>query len=98
MNALRLSFVFALFIIIIGIISVSYAKYDEAPRISAATAYKMFKAGDAIFIDANPPESYARKHILGSINIPNDGPQDIDSVRNTEYPFSLDKKLVLYCL
>lgn len=98
MEKISYLFISGLLVIFSSLCSSAYAKYDEAPRISAATAYKMFKAGNAIFIDANPPESYARKHILGSINIPNDGPQDIDSVRNTEYPFSLDKKLVLYCL
>ncbi len=76
----------------------AYAKYDEAPRISAAEAYKIFKTGDAIFVDANPPEAYARKHILGSVNIPNDGAKDIEYLRNTELPFDKDMKLITYCL
>lgn len=76
----------------------AYAKYDEAPRISAVEAYKLFKSGDAIFIDANPPASYNKMHLLGSVNIPNDGPQDLETVRNTEYPIPKDMKLVTYCL
>lgn len=76
----------------------AYAKYDEAPRISAAEAYKLFKTGDVIFVDANPPHAYAQKHILGSVNIPNDGAKDIEYLRNTELPFSKDLKIITYCL
>ncbi len=76
----------------------AYAKYDEAPRISAAEAYKIFKTGDAIFVDANPPHAYAQKHILGSVNLPNDGAKDIEYLRNTELPFSKDMKIITYCL
>ena len=76
----------------------AYAKYDEAPRISAAEAYKIFKTGDAIFVDANPPHAYAQKHILGSVNMPNDGAKDIEYLRNTELPFSKDMKVITYCL
>jgi rhodanese-related sulfurtransferase len=76
----------------------AYAKYEEAPRISAAEAYKIFKTGDAVFVDANPLDAYDRKHILGSVNIPNDGAKDIEALRNMELPFTKDKKLIIYCL
>lgn len=95
MKRLVWSFALSLLFVFTGL---SIAKYDEAPRISAAEAYKIFKTGDAIFIDANAPDAYARKHILGSVNIPNDGAKDMEYVRNTELPFSKETKVITYCL
>ena len=99
MKNMKYVLVFGIFVIVMfTCLSSAHAKYDEAPRISAAEAYKIFKTGDAIFIDANPSHAYVEKHILGSVNIPNDGANDIEYVRNTELPFPKDMKLITYCL
>lgn len=73
-------------------------KFPESPRISAAEAYRIFKTGEAVFIDANPPHAYNQKHILGSVNIPNDGPKDIEFLRSMDLRFPKDAKLITYCL
>ncbi len=98
MNIKKAVLVLGVFMLVAFMGLSAYAKYDEAPRISAAEAYKMFKAGDAIFIDANPPHAYAEKHILGSVNLPNDGAKDIEYVRNAELTFPKDMKIITYCL
>jgi len=98
MRNLKVYFVIGVFMFVTVMGFPAYAKYDEAPRISAAEAYKLFKIGDAIFIDANPPHAYTQKHILGSVNIPNDGAADIENLRNTEIAFPKDTKLITYCL
>lgn len=73
------------------------SQLNAVPRISAAVAYKEYKKGAAVLIDAMGAKTYASKHILGSISIPNDGPQDIANVRNMELPFKMNQPLIVYC-
>lgn len=70
----------------------------QVSRISATTAYKKFMNGTAILIDANPSSTYDKTHILGSINMPNDGPADIEKFRNTPLPFNLTDEIIVYCM
>lgn len=72
--------------------------HPEVPRIDAQMAFYIYKQGNVILIDAMGPETFAKKHILGSINIRNDGPQDIERVRNMELPFPKDKNILVYCM
>jgi hypothetical protein len=71
--------------------------YPEVPRIDSKMAYYKYKAGDSIIIDAMPPSTYAKKHILGAINLPNDGPEDRERIMNMEIPFPKDKEILVYC-
>jgi rhodanese-related sulfurtransferase len=72
--------------------------YPEVPRIDATMAYYMYKQGSVVLIDAMGPTTFAQKHILGSINIPNDGPQDLERVRNMDLPFPKEKIILVYCM
>ena len=72
--------------------------YPEAPRIDAKMAYYMYKNGIVVLIDAMPPITFAQKHILGSINIPNDGPEDLERARNMKLPFPKDRNILVYCM
>jgi rhodanese-related sulfurtransferase len=74
------------------------AIHPEVPRIDSAMAFYKYKAGSIILIDAMDRKTFDRKHILGSINIPNDGPQDLERVRNMELPFPKDKNILVYCM
>jgi len=70
----------------------------EVPRIDAKMAYYLYKQGNVILIDAMDPKTFKKKHIVGSMNIPNDGPQDIERVRNMEIPFPKEKIILVYCM
>ena len=88
-------------VIVSFVFTAAYAASQEdlstVKRISAAEAYAKYKKGDAIFVDAMGPHAYAKKHIVGSINMPNDGPQDIQALRDMTIPFALDQEFVVYC-
>lgn len=71
---------------------------SEVPRIDAAMAFYKYKAGNTILIDAMSSKTFIKKHILGSINLPNDGPQDIERIRNMKLPFPKDKEIIVYCM
>lgn len=50
-------------------------KLPEVRRIDAKMAHLKYKAGRAILVDAMGPKTFAKKHILGSMSLPNDGGQ-----------------------
>jgi rhodanese-related sulfurtransferase len=70
----------------------------EVPRVDAKMAYNLYRQGQVILIDAMGPKTFAKKHILGSINIPNDGPEDLERVRNMQIPFPREKEILVYCM
>jgi rhodanese-related sulfurtransferase len=72
-------------------------KLPEVPRIDAKMAYFKYKAGQVILVDAMDQKTFAKKHILGSICLPNDGPVDIERIRNMNIPFPKDKEIIVYC-
>ena len=72
-------------------------EHPEAPRISVELAYLKYKAGIAIFIDAMPKYTYAKYHILGAYNLPNDGPEDIERIKKAKLPFPANKEIIVYC-
>jgi len=78
-----------------------YTQTDQdranVPRIDVTMAYYMYKQGSVVLIDAMGPQTFAQKHIVGSINIPNDGPQDLERVRNMNIPLPKDKIILVYC-
>lgn len=93
----KISFVF-LFLLLTQVSVYAEQRNPQVPRISASTAYKKFMNGDAILIDANPASTYQKTHILGSINMPNDGPEDIEKFRSMPLSFALTDEIIVYCM
>jgi hypothetical protein len=50
----------------------SYHEHPEIPRMTAYEAMELYKQGKLILANAHEPEGFARKHIIGSISLPND--------------------------
>ena len=73
-------------------------RYPEVPRIDAKMALYKYKAGNTIFVDAMPAHDFRKRHVSGSMNIPNDGPQDIARVRKMKLPFPKNQPIIVYCL
>lgn len=71
--------------------------FPSSNMISAFEAYNKFKKGDAVFIDAMGTDKYAKMHILGAINMPNNGKKDLEFVRNMPMPFAIDQEIIVYC-
>lgn len=69
----------------------------EVPRIDATMAYYKYKAGNTILIDSMTRGTFAKRHALGAINLPNDGPGDLERIMNMELPLSKDKEILVYC-
>jgi len=72
-------------------------KLPEVPRIDAKMAYLKYKPGRVILVDAMGPKTFAKKHILGSMSLPNDDSADIERIRDMEIPFPKDKEIIVYC-
>ena len=79
---------------------VSQAKMQQLlkriPRISATVAYSKFQSGTIILIDTMSPKGFKRKHILGAINIPYDGPIYLERIKRMRLPFPKSKEIILY--
>lgn len=92
---------YLLLLCVISVILVSQGTaqtfFPEVPRIDVTMAYYKYKAGNAIFINAMPPETFAKKHVLGSFNFPNNGPEDRERIANMRIPFPKDKEILVYC-
>lgn len=69
----------------------------EIPRINAYSAYQEYKSGSVFIIAADPEVTYRKYHLVGSINLPNDGPEDIERVKNMELTIPKNKKIIVYC-
>jgi hypothetical protein len=69
----------------------------QAPRISAATAYMKYKAGNIFIFDTMSTQTFKRKHILGTINLPYDGRQDLERIRRMKLPFPKSQEIFVYC-
>jgi hypothetical protein len=72
--------------------------HPEVARIDATMALYMYKHGSVVVIGAMGLKTFAKKHILGSIYIPMDGPQDLERVRNMELLFPKEKQILVYCM
>lgn len=72
-------------------------KRQDIPKIKATTAYNEFKNGKAIIIDSMPSIDYEKEHMLGSINIQNDGRADLDKLRSMQLPFDKNQVIYVYC-
>lgn len=71
----------------------------QTPRINAATAYTYMKytAGNIILFDTMSTISFKRRHILGAINLPYDGRQDLERIRRLKLPFPKSQEIFVYC-
>jgi hypothetical protein len=84
-------------LLIFPTLGASEVPYPEVPRIDAKLAYLYYKTGKAILVDAMDRTTFNKKRILGSINLPNDGPQDLEKIRNMEMPFQKEMVFIVYC-
>jgi len=88
---------FLLSVLIFSNQAIAQSRHPEVPRISAEMAYYKYKTGKVILVDAMDQRTFAKKHILGSISLPNDGARDIERIRNMEIPFPKDTEFIVYC-
>ena len=65
---------------------------DGVPRISAADAIALVKAGKALVVDTRDESSYGMMHIAGAINVAYK-----EFVDKTYKPLPKDKELIFYC-
>ena len=69
----------------------------KVPRVSAGTAYSMYKSGKALMIDTMAAHNYRKSHILGSINLPYDGRKDLERIQRMRLPFPKQQLILVYC-
>lgn len=96
---MKRTFVLLLLIFSIMMAGGIYAKAGDAKinYITAYAAHIKYKKDNAILIDVMPVVDYARFHAVGAINLPNDGPADIERIRQMELPFSKKDEIIVYC-
>ena len=70
---------------------------SEVPRISAEAAYLKYLSGTVLIVNTMNPESFRLAHVLGAINMPADGEDDLDRIRYGKLKIPLDKEIILYC-
>lgn len=63
--------------------------------VTASDVHKIVHQKDAVIIDVLAPESYAKHHVPGSVNIPSTDPQFLEKVRD-EVP-DKNAPVVFYC-
>jgi len=63
----------------------------QVKRISGAQAYSMYKEGTTLIVDAHRQVDFARKHVMGAINIP------WDEVDKKKVALPRTFKMVIYC-
>jgi glucose/arabinose dehydrogenase len=69
-----------------------HAKEDAIPRVKAADAVRMVKAGEAILVDVRDAGSYETMHAKGALHV---SYQDIQEGKFGKLP--KDKNLIFYC-
>jgi len=70
---------------------------SDIKRINARSAYGKFMQGNIVLVDAMPESTYIKYHILGAINLPNDGPEDLARVEAADLQIPFDKEILVYC-
>lgn len=65
--------------------------HPEVPRISAYEAKKLFDQAKLILANAHDRDVFARKHLLGSISVPN------GEVQNMNINLPKDQIIAFYC-
>jgi rhodanese-related sulfurtransferase len=70
-------------------------QFQGVPTLSLAQAYELFQQGQALFIDARPPQEYQELHVAGAVNLP---VEQVQGPRAQEVA-GADKgrRLVVYC-
>ncbi len=69
-----------------------HAKEDAVPRVKAADAVRLAKAGEAILVDVRDAGSYETMHAKGALHV---SFQDIQEGKFEKLP--KDKALIFYC-
>lgn len=78
----------------------AHAQSDESmsmPRINARLAYNKFMKGNIILVDAMGEKTYTKYHILGAINLPGEGPEDMARIAGSDLQIPFDKEILVYC-
>ncbi len=96
---MKRTFVLALLIFNIMMLGGFIAEAGDAKvnYISAFAAHSKYKKNNAVLIDVMPVVDYERFHAVGAINLPNDGPADIEKIKQMELPFSKNDEIIVYC-
>ncbi len=71
-----------------------HAKEDAVPRIKAADAVQLVKAGQAILVDVRDASSYETMHAKGALHV---SFQDIQEGKFEKLPKDKAKALIFYC-
>jgi rhodanese-related sulfurtransferase len=93
----QLIFIFMGLSIMVCTVYAQSAVVSDIPRINARVAYAKFMKGDIILVDAMPEATYRKYHILGAINLPNDGPEDLARVDAADLQIPFNKGILVYC-
>ena len=80
-----------------GVAAHAETEKKDIPLISARIAYKNFIAGKGILVDSMAKGSYEKNHLIGSINLPNDGRSDLENLRQMQLPFPIDQEIYVFC-
>ncbi|EHP86988.1 hypothetical protein GeomeDRAFT_1555 [Geobacter metallireducens RCH3] len=93
------TFALALLLLSIMMTGGTYAEAGDAKvnYISAFAAHTKYKNDNAILIDVMPVVDYEKFHAVGAINLPNDGPADIERIKQMELPFTKKDEIIVYC-
>jgi rhodanese-related sulfurtransferase len=67
----------------------------DTMMVSFDEARRLFFAGDALFLDARPPEDYREGHIRGARNLPADAPDE--DLMKALADISQDALIIVYC-
>lgn len=69
----------------------------DIPRISARAAYGKFLKGNILLVDSMSERTYAKYHIVGAINLPNDGAEDLARIAAADLQVPFDREVIVYC-
>jgi len=92
-----LALIFPAVFVFATIASVQGDGFSDIPRISARAAYNKFMKGNIILVDSMSDRTYAKYHIAGAINLPNDGAEDLARLASADLQIPFDKEIVVYC-
>jgi rhodanese-related sulfurtransferase len=80
-----------------GIASAQSNGGADIPRINAHSAYSRFMKGNILLVDSMSERTYAKYHIVGAINLPNDGAADLARIAAMDLQVPFDREVIVYC-
>jgi rhodanese-related sulfurtransferase len=70
-------------------------QFQGVKTLNLEQAYAVYREGQALFVDARPPEEYAELHIPGALNLPEDKLKE--GLAQAVAALAKDRPLVVYC-